>query len=129
MKKMSIITVLLLILSMLMACGAGSIDHEVKTEIMSEDYGDAIILAQNEFANTFSAFDGIEITETSTAVRTNDNNKLIVQFSYSSNNGNGVYGYEISRDHHGGYEIVRQGEDVTIDNMVKECARNELQIY
>ena len=120
MKKLFIITELLLILSMLMACGAGSIDHEVTTEIMSEDYGDAIILALDEFTNTFSAYDGIEITETSTAVRTNDSNKLIVQFSYSSNNGDGVYGYEISRDHYGGYEIVRQGEDVTIDNLVTE---------
>ena len=93
---------------------------------MSEDYGDAIILAQNEFANTFSAFDGIEITDTFTTVRTNDSNKLIVQFSYSSNNGNGIYGYEISRDSHGGYEIIRRGEDVTIDNLVKERARDEL---
>ena len=129
MRRLSIIAVLFMALSILMACGARSIDHETKTEIMSEDYGDAIILAQNEFANTFSEYDGIEITETSTMVRTNDSSKLIVQFSYSSNNGNGVYGYEISRDDHGSYEIIRRGEDVTIDNLVKECAGNELQIY
>ena len=44
----------------------------------------------------------------------------LIQFSYLSDNGSGVYGFEITRDNHGNYEIVRQGKDVTIDNFVEE---------
>ena len=120
MKKLSIVMALFGVLSVLVACSAKSTDDETKTEVLSEDYGNAIILAQNEFANAFSEYDKLEIIETHTMIRTNDSNRLIVQFSYLSDNGDGIYGYEILRDEHGGYEIVQQGEEVTIDNLVKE---------
>ena len=85
---------------------------------MPEDYGDAVIVAQNEFNSVFSQFDSLEIAETSTMARTN-NDSLVVQFSYLPDNGSGVFGFEITRDNYGNYEIVRQGKDVTIDNLVK----------
>lgn len=44
----------------------------------------------------------------------------LIQFSYLSNNGSGVYGFEIIRDDYGNYEIVHQGKDVTINNLVEE---------
>ena len=118
-RLLSIITVLVVVTSMV-ACGASNEENnEVITETMSEDYGNAVIVAQNEFSSVFSEFDGLEITKTSTMVRTN-NNTLVVQFSYLSDNGSGVYGFEITRDDNGNYEIVRQGKDVTIDNLVEE---------
>ena len=120
MKKLSMVMVLFVVLSVLVACSAKSTNDEAKTEVLSEDYGNAIILAQNEFANAFSEYDKLEIIETHTMVRTNDSNRLIVQFSYLSDDGDGIYGYEILRDEHGSYEIVQQGEEVTIDNLVKE---------
>lgn len=113
MKKLLITMELFVMISILAACGIKSADAESKTEVMPEDYGSAIILAQNEFANAFSEYDGMEITETRTMVRTNDSDRLIVRFSYSSNDGKGIYGYEILRDEHGNYDIVQQGEDVT----------------
>ncbi|MDE7417136.1 MAG: hypothetical protein K2N44_12715 [Lachnospiraceae bacterium] len=118
-RLLSIITVFVMVTSMA-ACGVSNEENnEVKTETMPEDYGNAVIVAQNEFSSVFSEFDGLEITETSTMVRTN-NNRLVVQFSYLSDNGSGVYGFEITRDDYGNYEIVRQGKDVTIDNLVEE---------
>ena len=45
-----------------------------------------------------------------------NNDSLVVQFSYLSDKGSGVYGFEITRDDYENYEIVRQGKDVTIDN-------------
>ena len=120
MKKLSLVMALFVMLSILVACNAKSTADEARTEILPQDYGNAIIFAQNEFTNTFSAYDEIEINETHTMVRTNDSNRLIVQFSYLSNNGDGIYGYEILRNEHGGYEIVQQGEEVTIDNLVRE---------
>ena len=118
-RLLGIITVLVMTTSMV-ACGTSKENNEVKTEIMADDYGDAVIVAQNEFNLVFSQFDGLEIAETSTMVRTNNNNRLVVQFSYLSDNGNGVYGFEITRDDYGDYEIVRQGKDITIDNLVEE---------
>lgn len=118
-RLLSIITVFVMVTSMA-ACGVSNEENnEVKTETMPEDYGNAVIVAQNEFSSVFYEFDGLEITETSTMVRTN-NNRLVVQFSYLSDNGSGVYGFEITRDDYGNYEIVRQGKDVTIDNLVEE---------
>lgn len=117
MKQLLISMAVLLMVISLAACGS---NDEVKTEAMPEDYGDAVIVAQNEFNSVFSEFDDIKITNTSTMVRTDDNNHLVVQFSYTSTNGSGVYGFEITRDDYGNYDIVRQGEDVTIDNLVKE---------
>ena len=113
--------VLFAVISILVACSAKSTDDETKTEVLSEDYGNAIILAQNEFANAFSEYDKLETIETHTMVKADDSNRLVVQFLYSSDNGNGIYGYEILRDESGDYEIVQQGEEVTIDNLVKEA--------
>ena len=118
-RLLCIITVLVMATSMV-ACGVSNEENnEVKTETMPEDYGEAVIVAQNEFNSVFSQFDGLEIAKTSTMVRTN-NNSLVVQFSYLSDNGSGVYGFEITRDDYGNYEIVNQGKDVTIDNLVEE---------
>lgn len=118
-RILCILTMLVMVISMA-ACSASKENNEVKTEITPDDYGDAVIVAQNEFNSVFSQFDGLEIAETSTMVRTNNNNRLVVQFSYLSDNGNGVYGFEITRDDYGNYEIVRQGKDITIDNLVEE---------
>ncbi|MDD3230167.1 MAG: hypothetical protein PHE09_13245 [Oscillospiraceae bacterium] len=117
MKKIAGIVIALLMVISLVGCGA---NEEASTEIVPENYGGAVVVAQNEFDTVFSDFDGIKITSTSTMVRSNDNDTLVVQFSYTSTNGSGVYGFEITRDDYGNYNIVSQGEDVTIDNLVKE---------
>lgn len=56
--------------------------------------------------------------ETSTMVRTDDNSLIVIQFTYTSDNGNGIYGFEYQKDNYGNYGLVRHGEDVTIDNLV-----------
>ena len=43
----------------------------------------------------------------------------VVQITYTSDNGDGVYGFEFTKDSYGNWEILQQGEDVTIDNLVK----------
>ena len=120
MRKMSIIIVLVIMVVLLAFCGTKASNGEMKTEIIPVDYGDAVVLAQDEFNRTFSEFDEIEITETSTMVRMSDTNRLVVQFTYSSSNGIGVYGFEIEKTSTGSYEIVQQGENVTIDNLLEE---------
>ena len=52
--------------------------------------------------------------------RTTSTERVVIQFSYSSDNGDGVYGFEIEKTATGSYDIIQQGEDVTIDNLVKE---------
>ena len=34
-------------------------------------------------------------------------------------NGNGIYGFEYQKDDNGNYELLQQGEDITIDKLVK----------
>ena len=121
MKSLLRILTALVIVTSMAACGVSNEEnHAAKTETMPEDYGNAVIIAQIEFNSVFSEFDGLEITKTSTMVRTNNKNRLVVQFSYLSDNGNGIYGFEIAKDDYGNYKIVRQGVDITIDNLVEE---------
>lgn len=96
------------------------VEASAETEEMPADYGDALILAQDEFNRTFAEFANLQITETSTMARTAGTERVVIQFRYSSDNGNGVYGFEIEKTAAGSYDIVKQGENVTIDNLVKE---------
>ena len=111
-----IIAMLMLILS---ACAN---DPASSTDVISEsvpaDYGIAIEYAEAEFRSVFAEFQALEITDTVTAVRVDDINTLIVQFTYTSQNGNGVYGFEVQKDENGNVEILRQGEHVTMNALV-----------
>ena len=115
-----IITIMLCCLLMVSLAGCGTNTTDTKTEEMPVDYGDAVTVARDEFNRTFSEFKNLQITETSTMARTTSTERVVIQFSYSSDNGDGVYGLEIEKTATGSYDIIQQGEDVTIDNLVKE---------
>lgn len=105
----------------LAGCGGKTI--EIKTEEVPADYSGAVIVAQDEFNRVFSDFSNIIITETSTMARTDSTDRVIIQFSYTSDNGNGVYGFEMEKTATGSYDIIHQGEDVTMDNLVTESSQ------
>ena len=107
-----------LVLSLLMAC-AGTPAADSKTEEAAADYGEAVVLAKEEFERATAALEAVEVTETATMARADSTNRLVVQFTYTAANG-GVYGVEIEKTDAGAYEIVRKGADVTIDNLVRE---------
>ena len=44
---------------------------------------------------------------------------IVVQITYTSDRGDGVYGFEYIKDEYGNWDILQQGENVTIDNLVK----------
>ena len=115
-----IIASVLCFLLMVSLAGCGTKTTDTKTEEKPVDYGDAVTVAQDEFIRTFSEITNLQITETSTMARTTSTERVVIQFSYSSDNGDGVYGFEIEKTATGSYDIIQQGEDVTIDNLVKE---------
>ena len=118
MKK---ILLLLLILLLVLVSSACSNSPEVNVEVAaaSVSYGKPIELAKEEFETIFAEYEGLKITETATLSRTDEATDIVVQISYTSNNGDGVYGFEFAKDAYGNWEILQQGEDVTIDNLVK----------
>lgn len=119
MKKI-IVTLLCFALALpLVGCGTKTVQNDRETEGVPADYGDAIVVAQEEFDRVFSEYDNMIITQTATMVRTNNENRLIIQFTYSSSNGNGVYGFEIEKTATGSYDLIQQGENITIDNLVQ----------
>ena len=118
MKKATSIVFCLLLVLILAACGTKT--SEVNTEEKTVDYGVAVTAAQDEFNRTFSDYSNLKITETSTKARTDSTDRVVIQFSYSSDNGNGVYGFEMEKTATGSYDIIQQGEDIGIDNLVKE---------
>lgn len=115
-----IISLLMCMLLLVSITGCGTKTDDIKSEEMPADYGWAVTVAQNEFNRTFSDFPNLEITETSTMARTTSTESVVIQLRYSSDNGNGIYGFEIEKTATGSYDIIQQGEDVTIDNLVKE---------
>ena len=119
MKKIMVTLLCFTLALSLAGCGTKTVHNDGETEDVPADYGDAVIVAQEAFDRTFSEYDNVKITQTATMVRTNNDNRLIIQFTYSSSNGNGVYGFEIEKTATGSYDIIQQGENVTIDNLVK----------
>ena len=113
----------LIIATLMLTLSACASDSAAQTDVISEsvpaDYGIAIEYAENEFLSIFAEFQELEITDTVTAVRVDDSNTLIVQFTYTSQNGNGVYGFEVRKDEYGNVEILRQGEHVTLNALVE----------
>lgn len=116
MKK--IFLTLLFICLLLAGCSGTNSSTDTKTEEVSADYGKVIEIAKDEFSSVFSEFDNLEVTETATMVRSNDESHIVIQFKYESGNGSGIYGFEYQKDEYGNYELIQQGEEVTIDNLV-----------
>ena len=114
---------LLLLLTLLLAFAASACSNssEANFEVagVSVSYGKPIELAKQEFETIFAEYEGLKITETATLDRTDEATNIVVQISYTSDNGDGVYGFEFAKDAYGNWEILQQGEDVTIDNLVK----------
>ena len=114
---------LLLLLTLLLAFAASACSNspEANFEVagVSVSYGKPIELAKEEFVTIFAEFEGMEITETSTLSRTDEATNIVVQITYTSDNGDGVYGFEFAKDTYGNWEILQHGNDVTIDNLVK----------
>ena len=115
--------ILLLLLTLLLAFAASACSNssEANFEVagVSVSYGKPIELAKEEFVTIFAEFEGLEIIETATLSRTDKATNIVVQISYTSDNGDGVYGFEFSKDSYGNWEILQQVEDVTIYNLVK----------
>lgn len=119
MKKLSIL-LLLIICLLFSACSNGGALTDAATEPVPADYGKSIELAITEFNTVFSEFDGLKIEETTTMARTDDNSDIVIQIAYSSDNGSGTYGFLYKKDASGNDELIEQGEDVTIDNLIKK---------
>lgn len=118
MKKTLLLLLTLLLVFAFSAC-SNSPEANVEEAAVSVSYGKPIEIAKEEFEAIFAEHEGLEITETVTLSRTDEADNIVVQITYTSDNGDGVYGFEFAKDSCGNWEILQQGEDVTIDNLVK----------
>ncbi len=118
MKRILVLLTVFVMLA-LSACNNTS-NIDVATESVPADYRKSIEIAKSEFLTLFSEFEELEITNTSTMTRTDDASHIVIEISYSSKNGDGVYGFEMKKDEYGNYELLKQGEDVTINNLVNQ---------
>lgn len=117
MKKATILLLLMCFVT-LSAC-SNSPSTNVAEERVPVSYGKPIELAKGEFDAIFTEYDGLEITDIATLSRTDEATNIVVQITYISDRGDGVYGFEYIKDEYGNWDILQQGEDVTIDNLVK----------
>lgn len=114
-----IIALTLAFVCLLGLCGCNNnADSPAEHEAVSADYGKFIDLAKEEFAEVFKEFEDVQIEETTTMARTDDAKEIVVQFKYSSSNGNGLYGFLYTIDEYGNHELMQHGEDITIDNLI-----------
>ena len=119
MKRISVLTLVFICLLSLCGCNNNTADTTAEHEAVSADYGKVIDLAKEEFAEVFKEFEDVQIEETTTMARTDDAKEIVVQFKYSSSNGNGLYGFLYTIDEYGNHELMQHGEDITIDNLIK----------
>ena len=94
-------------------------DRMTKNEVVSKDYGKVIELAKSEFNYIFKEFEDIQIEETVTMARTDDENEIVVQIKYSSSNGDGVYGFIYNLEDYANPELIQHGKNVTVDNLLQ----------
>lgn len=118
MKRIIALTLALICILALCGCNNNTADTTVEHEAVSADYGKVIDLAKAEFAEVFKEFEDMQIEETTTMTRTDDAKEIVVQIKYSSSNGDGVYGFLYNLDDYGNPELMQQGEDITIDNLL-----------
>ena len=119
MKRIIALSLALVCLLGLCGCNNNNADSPAEHEAVSTDYGKVIDLAKEEFAEVFKEFEDVQIEETTTMARTDDAKEIVVQFKYSSSNGNGLYGFLYTIDEYGNHELMQHGKDITIDNLIK----------
>ena len=119
MKKWVAIVLTIVFVFGLVGCNNNTDDGTSIHETVSADYGKVIELAKTEFLEIFKEFENVKIEETATMTRTDDAKEIVVQVTYSSNNGNGVYGFTYNLDDYANPELVEHGENITIDSLLK----------
>ena len=119
MKKIIALILILICLLSLCGCNNNTDDTTAEHETVSADYGKVIDLAKSEFTEVFKEFENVKIEETATMTRTDNAKEIVVQFKYSSSNGDGVYGFLYSLDDYANPELVQHGEDITIDSLLE----------
>ena len=118
MRKIIALTLILFCILGLCGCNNNTTGSATVHEAFSADYGKVTELAKAAFAKVFKELEDVSIEETATMARTDDAKEIVVQFKYSSSNGNGVYGFLYNLDDYANPELVRHGKDITIDNLL-----------
>ena len=118
MKRIIALALALLCMAGLCGCNRNATVATAVIEGVPVDYGKAVELAKEEFALVFREFADVEILETSTMARTDDAREIVVQFRYSTSNGEGLYGFLYSLEDYANPELLQQGEDVTMDALL-----------
>lgn len=118
MKRIIVLALALLCMAGLWGCKRNANVASAVIETVPADYGKVVELAKEEFSEVFREFEDVEIQEISTMARTDDAREIVVQFRYSSGNSEGLYGFLYSLEDYTNPELLRQGEDVTIDALL-----------
>lgn len=119
MKRLLVFVMVLVSICGLSGCNGNVPEETPGVESVSSDYGKVIELAKAEFNEVFKGFENLKLEETATMARTDDAKEIVVQITYSSSNGNGVYGFLYNLDDYSNPELLQQGKDVTIDNLLE----------
>lgn len=100
----------------LTACQSNA--NGVNEEKMPVEYGRLAEEAKNEFLYIFKDFENLSITETVTMGRTDEAETLLIEFKYTSDNGDGVYGFIMDEDEYGNPVIIDKGADITVNTLL-----------
>ena len=119
MKRLLVFIMVLVSICGLSGCNGNAPGETPGVESVSSDYGKVIELAKAEFNEVFKEFENLKIEETTTMARTDEAKEIVVQIEYSSNNGDGVYGFLYNLDDYSNPELIEHGQDVTIDKLLK----------
>lgn len=116
MKK---ILIALFALTLLAAAGCGRANlADCVSEPMPESYGRVLELALAEWDQASAQLVNPEVTQSSTMARPDGSGQVVIQFTYTADNGAGQYGLLYQKDASGQYTLLRQGPDVDLYDLL-----------
>ena len=84
-----------------------------KQQAIPPDYEKAAELARIEFLEVFKDQENIQIDSTAIYGRIDGRVHAVIRIGYTSDHGQGSYGFEYKQDENENWYVVRQGEDIT----------------
>lgn len=110
----------LLLAALLCLTVSGCQKNEVSEEdvqTLAQEYAKAVVVAKDAFEEKFNGLENLAISGCETLVLPDASYHIVVVFSYTSDGGDGQYGFECRHDENNAWVVAQQGENLTAENL------------
>ena len=91
--------------------------NEEDVQAIAQEYSKAVVMAKDAFEEKFSGLENLSIENCETLLLPDKDYHIVVVFRYTSDGGDGEYGFECEHDEDGNWVVAQQGENITVENL------------